>query len=302
MRIVYMGTPEFARKPLQKLYDDGHEIVLVVTQADKPKNRGMKLSCSPVKELATERGTPVFQPQTLRNEEAVRVLKETDCDLIAVVAYGKLLPAEILDIPPSGCINIHASLLPKYRGAAPIQHAVLNGETETGVTSMYMAEEMDTGDIIFTKKLKIDEDDTSADLFERLSEAGAVLLGETVAAISKGTAVRIPQDHKEATFAPLLNKEMSPIDWTRTAAEIKCKVRGLIPWPAATMELGGKILKVFSAETTCNITGKPPGEIVSAGSNGLEVACADGTVIVMELQPAGGKRMAASDYLRGNPV
>ena len=302
MRIVFMGTPEFARRPLKKLYDDGFEIAGVFTQADKPQNRGMKVCFSPVKEFAIEQKIPVFQPTTLRDGTAVKILSELYCDLIVVVAYGKMLPKEILDIPAFGCVNIHASLLPKYRGAAPIQHAILNGEFETGVTSMMMAEEMDAGDVLFTEKVIIGNDETAAELTDRLSRAGAGLLCETVKAISNGTAVRTPQDHNKATFAPLLKKEMSPIDWAQPAAAIKNKVRGLIPWPVATMELGGKPVKVFSVETTGEITDKPPGAIVSTRGCGLEVACADGTVIINELQAPGGKRMTATDYLRGNPV
>jgi methionyl-tRNA formyltransferase len=297
-----MGTPEFARKPLSRLYDDGFDIAGVFTQADKPRDRGMKVSFSPVKELALERGTNIFQPATLRDGTAEWILKELGCELIAVVAYGKLLPKEILDLPPLGCINIHGSLLPKYRGAAPIQHAILNGETETGVTSMYMSEGMDEGDILYTKKLTIEENETAAQLYDRLSSLSADLLSETLDAISRGTAKRLPQNHKEATFAPLLTKEFSPINWMEQALRIKNKVRGLIPWPVATMELDGKAFKVFSVDITNGNTGKSPGEIVSAGKHGLEVACADGTVIIKELQAPGGKRMAAADYLRGNPL
>ena len=297
-----MGTPEFAAKSLEQLYRDGYDIAGVFTQADKPKNRGMKLSYSPVKELAVSRGTTVYQPNTLKDKNALEIIKNLHCDLIVVVAYGKLLPQEILDIPPLGCINIHASILPKYRGAAPIQHAILCGETETGVTSMYLSAAMDSGDIISIKKTAIGENETSTDLFEKLSILGAQLLSETVAEISKGSANRVSQNPDEVTYAPLLRKDMSPIDWSKSAHEIKCAVRGLQPWPVATMELGGQTLKVFEVDVTKTSTGETSGSIISYGEHGIEIACADGTVIVKQIQASGSKRMSAADYLRGNPI
>jgi len=302
MRIVFMGTPDFAVKSLERLYIDGHDIAGVFTQADKPRSRGMKLSFSPVKGLALSYDTPIFQPATLKDGAADGVIKDLCCDLIVVVAYGKFLPESILNLPPAGCINIHGSILPKYRGAAPVQHAILNGDTETGVTSQFMAEEMDAGDILFIKRTSIDENETSVDLFKKLSVLGAELLSETIDAIGKGKVKRIPQNSSEATYAPLLKKEMSPIDWTKDAHSIKCAVRGLIPWPVATMELDGTILKVFSADTTNSKIDVQPGSIVSATQEGIEVACADGTVIIKEIQAPGGKIMPAADYLRGNPI
>ena len=295
-----MGTPDFACPSLKRLYSDGYDIAGVFTQPDKPRNRGMRLSFSPVKELALLHDTPVFQPLSLRNGEVADILRGLGCELIAVVAYGKLLPPEILRMPPSGCINIHGSLLPKYRGAAPIQHAVLNGEQETGVTSMYMAEELDAGDILLIDKTKIGENENAGELYGRLSILGAELLSGTIAAIVSGTAVRTPQKHEDATFAPPLKKDISPIDWTQSAYNIKCKVRGLNPWPAATAEWGGTIYKIFAADITDRrIPDKKPGDIVSTGQAGLEVCCADGTVLIKELQAPGGKRMPAADYLRG---
>jgi methionyl-tRNA formyltransferase len=218
------------------------------------------------------------------------------------VAYGKLLPKEILNLPPLGCINIHGSILPKYRGSAPIQWAVLNGEKTTGVTSMYMAEAMDAGDMIMVKQTDIGDYETSGALYERLSILGAELLGETVAAIAAGTASRTPQNDAEATFAPPLTKELSPIDWTKTAREITCLIRGLNPWPLATAEISGTSFKIYSAEMKLGKTVKQSGTIVSAGKEGIEIACADGSVIIKELQAPGGKRMAAADYLRGHPI
>ena len=302
MRIVFMGTPDFAKKSLERLYCDKHDIAGVFTQPDKPRNRGMKLSYSPVKELALEHGTPVYQPVSLRDFDVAGIVRELKCELITVVAYGKLLPPEILRIPPYGCINIHGSLLPKYRGAAPIQWAVINGERETGVTSQYMGETLDSGDILQIKKTQIGENETAGELFERLGILGAELLSETVDSISSGNAARKPQNNDEATFAPMIGKDLSPVDWTETAHVIKCKVRGLNPRPAATASLGGTVYKIFSVDITDAVTGKVPGEIVSAGDHGIEVACANGTVIIKELQTPGGKRMSAADYLKGHSM
>ena len=294
-----MGTPEFAVKSLERLYKDGHDIAGVFTGADKPRNRGMKLAVSPVKELALTKGTPVYQPVSLKDGESAEIIKSLQCDLIVVVAYGKKLPLEILEIPPLGCINIHGSLLPKYRGAAPVQYAVLNDEKETGVTSMYIAEEMDAGDMLFTKKTKIEDDETSLDLFVRLSDLGAELLSETIVAISEGTAVRIKQNTDEVTYAPMLTKEMSPIDFNKTAREIKAQVRGLIPWPVATMQFEDCNLKVYSVGIGAEKSVDSPGTVVSKGKQGIKVACLDGTVLITEVQAAGGKRMTAADFLKG---
>ena len=297
-----MGTPDFAAKHLERLYNDGTEIAGVFTKPDMPRDRGMKLSLSPVKELAVERGTPVHQPASLRDGSIENLIRGLECDLIVVVAYGRLLPARILSVPPLGCINIHASLLPKYRGAAPIQWAVLNGEKVTGVTSMYISEELDTGDKILAADTAIGEDETAGELYGRLKEIGAELLSETVKAISGGIAIRVPQDHREATYAPPLSKDLSPIDWSETAHKIKCKVRGLNPWPVATAVIGGETLKVFSVDICCKLSGRPPGEIVSAGGGGIEIACADGTVTIKQLQAPGRKRMMAAEYLKGHTV
>jgi len=297
-----MGTPEFAKLPLERLYKDGHNIVGVFTQPDKPKSRGMKTTYSPVKNLAIYNNTPVFQPDSLRGGNCANILRELQCDMVAVVAYGKLLPAEILSIPPLGAVNIHASLLPKYRGAAPIQWAVLNGETMTGVTSMFMSQELDAGDIILTKEINIGEDETSGELFERMGVLGASLLSETVAAIASGSAHPIPQNHKDATYAPMLKKDMSLINWETSAFHIKCKVRGLNPWPYATALLGGTLCKLFSVDIVKSDDSIKPGEIISADKNGLIIACGDGAVIIKELQAPGGKRMPAVEYIKGNPI
>ncbi|NLT14148.1 MAG: methionyl-tRNA formyltransferase [Clostridiales bacterium] len=302
MRIVFMGTPAFAALSLERLYSDGHDICAVLTQPDKQQNRGMKLGTSPVKELASKHQTLIHQPQSLKDGAAADLLRELNPDLIAVVAYGKLLPPEILLLPRYGCINIHGSVLPKYRGSAPVQHAVLNGETVTGVTSMYMAPEMDAGDIIFTKTTEIGEEETAGELYGRLAELGASLLSKTIRAIASGNAPRTRQNDAEATYAPPLTKEMSPINWTKSVREILCHIRGLNPWPVATTVLDGSIFKVFKGSGTGRHTGLPPGSIAQAGREGIEVACADGTVIIKDLQAPGGRRMPAADYLRGHPI
>ena len=298
-----MGTPVFAAAPLERLYNDGHDIAGVFTQPDKSRNRGMRVSYSPVKEIAMAHGTAVFQPEKLSDGTAADIISGLNCDMIVVVAYGKLLPRDILDLPPLGCINIHASLLPKYRGAAPIQWAILNGEKETGLTSIYLSEELDAGDMILSKRTLVGDDETARELFERLSLSGAELLSETIGAILSGKAARIPQIQSEATYAPPLRKEMSPIDWKDKALQIKRKVRGLDPWPVATAEFGGTIYKVFSVDISDRRQeGKNPGDVISAGRQGIEVACADAAIIIKELQAPGGRRMQASEYLKGHKI
>jgi len=243
----------------------------------------------------------VEQPEKLRgNEAALELMRSLAPELIIVVAYGKILSQEVLDVPKYGCINVHASLLPKYRGAAPIQWAVLDGEHETGVTAMYMAQELDTGDIISTVRTRIGEDETAGELSVRLSDLGAELLSNTIRDISNGCVERKTQVHSEATYAPSLNKDMSAINWSETAAAIKCKVRGLNPWPVATAEFGGNVYKVFSVAVSNDRAGKRPGEIISTGERGIEVACADGSIFIRELQAPGGRRMHAAEFLRGH--
>lgn len=302
MKIVFMGTPDFAAASLKALYEAGRDVAAVFTQPDKPKNRGMKLAPSPVKELALARGTPVYQPETLRDGQAESILRAIAPDLIAVVAYGRILPPAILDIPPLGCVNIHASLLPRLRGSAPVQWAVLNGETETGVTSMYMAPEMDAGDIIFTRKTPIGEEETAGELYMRLAEMGAGLLVETLQAIEEGRAPRTPQDHSLATYAPPIRKEQAPIDWSRSAREISCHVRGLNPWPVATAELFGTLLKIYAVKPEPGPVTAEPGTVLAANDEGIRVACGDGAVRVLEVQAPGKKRMPAADFLRGRRI
>lgn len=303
MRIVFMGTPDFAAASLKKLIDKKYDIAAVFTQPDKPRDRGMKLSYSPVKELALENNIPVYQPTKLRDGTATELIKSLDPDILVVVAYGRILPDDMLEVPKYGAINVHASLLPKYRGAAPIQWAVLNGDKITGVTTMYLASEMDTGDIIYTSETEIGEFETSGELFDRLMIMGAELLDRTLRDIEAGTAPRMPQDHSKASYVKMLDKSLSPIEWAKTPREVIKQIYGLQPWPVATAGLDGKVFKIYSAEYTQNKTDKAPGSVVSAGKKGIEIACLDGeTVLITELQAAGKKRMKASDYLLGHPI
>ena len=303
MKILFMGTPDIASGCLQELIDKKYDIAAVFTQPDKPRDRGMKLSYSPVKELALENNIPVYQPTKLRDGTATELIKSLKPDILVVVAYGRILPDDMLKVPKYGAINVHASLLPKYRGAAPIQWAVLNGDKITGVTTMYLASEMDTGDIIYTTETEIGEFETSGELFDRLMIMGAELLDRTLRDIEAGTAPRTPQDHGKASYVKMLDKSLSPIEWAKTPREVIKQIYGLQPWPVATAELDGKVFKIYSAEYTQNKTDKAPGSVVSAGKKGIEIACLDGeTVLITELQAAGKKRMKASDYLLGHPI
>ena len=303
MRILFMGTPDFAVPSLEALIQAGHEICGVFTQPDKPKNRGMKLQAPPVKECALAHDIPVYQPVKLRDGTALALIQELAPELIVVAAYGRILPDDILAAPPKGCINVHSSLLPNYRGAAPINWAVLNGDKETGVTIMHMAHDLDAGDIISQAATPIDPDETVVTLHDRLAVLGAQLLVETVAQIAAGTATRTPQDHEKATLAPMLGRELSPMDFGRTARQLHDQVRGLIPWPAAVATLGDKRCKVFKTVVSEEHTDAAPGTVLAAGKEGLVVACGEGTVLRLEeIQPDGGKRMKAADYLRGHPI
>lgn len=301
MRIVFMGTPDFAACSLKRLMEEDHEIVGVFCQPDKPKNRGHKLAACAVKELALGK-IPVYQPEKLRDGTALQLLRELAPDLIVVVAYGRILPDDILALPKYGCINVHGSLLPKYRGSAPIQRAVINGDAVTGVSTMYLATEMDAGDVIFTDETKIGLTETSGELFDRLAVMGAELLVKTVKAIEDGTAPRVPQEHDQATYAPPLSKDESPIDWCKSAALVLKHIYGMQPWPCAVATLGGTAFKIFAGEI-CGASAKSAGTVIAAGKKGIEVVCGDGEVIrITELQAAGGKRMAAGAYLLGHPM
>ena len=304
MRIVFMGTPAFAVPSLEKLIEAGHELAGVFTQPDKPKNRGMKLLPPPVKVCAQEHGIPVYQPARLRDGSALAQIQALAPELIVVAAYGRILPDEILDYPKLGCINVHSSLLPRYLGSAPNNWAILNGDEKTGVTIMHMATELDAGDIIAQAETAIDPDEDAETLYQRLADMGSALLLSAVEQISAGTASRTPQDPVGVTLAPMLGRELSPIDWKRSAQQIHNQVRGLIPWPAATTDaITGDTMKILVTQQTGEQTGAPAGTVVAAGKQGIDMACGDGTILrIIELQAAGKKRMKAADYLRGNPI
>ena len=301
MRVVFMGTPDIAATCLKRILADGFEVVGVYTQPDRPKGRGMKMIFSPVKEVAIAKGIPVLQPENFRAEEDVDALRELKPDVIAVVAYGRILPQRVLDIPTCGCINIHASLLPQYRGSAPYQWAVLDGCKETGVSAQHMVREMDAGDVIDVEKTCIGENETAGELLDRLAVLGADLLSRVLTRAASGDkccgCAQCPDD---VTFAPMLDKTMCPIDWTKTAQQVHNHVRGLHPWPVATMELQGQKFKVHATRIVEG-SGKP-GEILGLTKTGLKIACGEGAVEVISLQAEGGKRMAAPDYFRGHPL
>ena len=300
MRVVFMGTPDIAATCLKKILADGFEVVGVYTQPDRPKGRGMKMIYSAVKEVALAENIPVFQPENFRADEDVEALRVLNPDVIAVVAYGRILPQRVLDIPAKGCVNIHASLLPQYRGSAPYQWAVLDGLKETGVSAQHMALKMDAGDIIDVEKTEIGENETAGELLDRLAVLGADLLSRVLTRFEKDDVAGVPQKEEDVTFAPMLDKTMCPIDWNKTAQQVHNHVRGLHPWPVATMELQGQKFKVHATRIVED-SGQP-GQILGLTKTGLKIACGEGAVEVISLQAEGGKRMAAPDYFRGHPL
>ena len=302
MRVVFMGTPDIAAVCLNKIIDDGFNIVGVYTQPDRPKGRGMKMVFSPVKELALKHEIPVFQPENFREDETVEQLRALQPDVVAVVAYGRILPQRVLDIPKKGCVNIHASLLPQYRGSAPYQWAVLDGLTETGVTAQHMVLKMDAGDIIDVAKTPIGENETAGEVLDKLAVLGADLLSRTLARFEKGEVTATPQNEEKVSFAPMLDKSMCPIDWNKTAQQVHNHVRGLHPWPVATAELAGTKFKIHSTVVMDGKSGAEPGTILALTKTGLQVACGEGAVEIRSLQAEGGKRMNAPDYFRGHPL
>lgn len=299
MRIVFMGTPDFAVPSLQALIDAGHDVCAVYTQPDKPQGRKQILTAPPVKTLALEHDIPVFQPNTLKNEDEQARLRELAPEVIIVVAYGKLLPKAVLDIPPHGCINVHGSLLPRWRGAAPIQWAVIAGDEMAGVTTMQMAEGLDTGDMLLTYETKVGEKETAGELFDRLAQSGAELLTQTLVKLDEITPR--PQDDAQSCYAHMLDKQMAVIDWNKSAHEIDCLIRGLNPWPIALTTLSGERLKVFAAEKA-NGRGEPGTVLEADPKKGLTVACGEGALGLTEIQLVGGKRMKATDFLRGHAI
>ncbi len=302
MKIVYMGTPDFAVLPLKALVEKGYDVVGVFTQPDKPVGRKAILTAPPVKTLAVENNIPVFQPNSLKNGEGVKILNELNPDVVIVVAYGKILPKDFLEFPTYGCINIHGSLLPKYRGAAPIQRCVLDGEKYAGVTSMQMDEGLDTGDMLLKTITEIGENETSGELFDRLAVMGADLLIETLVALEKGELKPEKQNDEESTYASMLDKTMSPVDWSKSAIEVHNHIRGMDPWPVAQTVLEGKNLKLFKSELVDNEGSGAPGTM-KVTKKGLVVYCGDSKpVFIREVQYEGKKRMAAADFFRGHPV
>jgi methionyl-tRNA formyltransferase len=301
LRTVFMGTPDFALQTLQGLIDAGCKMVGVYTQPDRPKGRGKKLAPPPVKELAQKYDIPVYQPLKLRQPEAVAELEALAPDLIVVVAYGQILPKSVLEIPAHGCINVHASLLPKYRGAAPINKAIIDGETETGITTMYMDVGLDTGDMLVKKTLPIGPEETAGELHDRLASLGRETMEETLRQLCAGALQREVQDDAQSTYASMMKKEDGRIDWSRSALEIHNHVRGLDPWPGAYTTINGELLKL--AETRPETAeGDKPGSVIAADKHGVCVACGSGSLRIQQLQLAGRKRLAAADFLRGCPL
>jgi methionyl-tRNA formyltransferase len=301
IRTIFMGTPDFALQTLQGLVDAGCNLIAVYTQPDRPKGRGKQLAAPPIKELALRHDIPVYQPLKLRQPEAVAELEAFAPDLIVVVAYGQILPKSVLDIPRYGCINVHASLLPRYRGAAPINKAIIDGETETGITTMYMDIGLDTGDMLVKKTLSIGPQETAGELHDRLAVLGRETMEETLQQLCAGTLQRQVQDNDQSTYAAMMKKEDGRINWNRPAVEVHNQIRGLDPWPGAYTSLNGELLKL--ARTSPEITtGDKPGSIISTDNNGVRIACGTGSLLVRELQLAGRKRLPAADFLRGCPL
>ncbi|MEF2248458.1 methionyl-tRNA formyltransferase [Paenibacillus sp. IITD108] len=299
MRIVFMGTPEFAVPSLKLLVEQSYEVVAVVSQPDRPKGRKKTLTPPPVKEAALSLGLPVLQPERMRSREAVEQLAQYKPDLIVTAAYGQILPKAVLDMPQYGCINVHGSLLPKYRGGAPIQRSIINGESETGVTIMYMAEGLDTGDMISKVSVPITDGDTSGTIFDKLSKAGAQLLGETLPSIADGSVQAVPQNDEEATYAPNLTREDERIDWNNPARAIFNQVRGLSPMAGAFTYLNGEVFKIWTCSARDGQTGNAAGTIIAIDGAGLHVQTGAGVLVVNEVQPAGKKVMSAAQWLQG---
>ena len=299
MKVIYMGTPNFSVGALEAIIKAGHEVVLVVTQPDKPKGRGKAMQASPVKECALSHGIEVFQPTKIRESENVEYLRKFGADIFVVAAFGQILPKSILDMPKYGCVNIHASLLPKYRGAAPIQWAVINGDEVTGVTTMLMNEGIDTGDMIAKKQVRLAEDETGGSLFDRLADTGAELIVETMKMLEEGTAEFTPQNSEEATHTSMISKELGSIEWSKPAAEIERLIRGLNPWPSAYTRLKGKTFKIWKAQVGEVSSSDKPGTIIKIGKDELLVQTGEGALSLIEVQLEGKKRMDVASFLRG---
>lgn len=302
MKIIFMGTPDFSVGTFEALIEAGHEIVLAVTQPDKPKGRGEKVQYPPVKEAALKRQIPVFQPKRVRAPECIEELRKYDADIMVVIAFGQILPKEILEMTPYGCVNVHASLLPKYRGAAPIQWAVINGERVSGVTTMQMDEGLDTGDMLMKTEIVLDEKETGGSLHDKLARAGAGLCVQTLEALKDGTVVREPQGESTTEYARMLDKGMGRIDWSKDAKSIECLIRGLNPWPSAYTEWNGRTMKIWEADVADIDEGREPGTVIRVERDGFCVQTGRGSLKVRSLQIPGKKRMDAGAFLRGYQV
>lgn len=303
MKVLFMGTPDFATACLDELVCDGFDVAAVVTQPDKKQGRGMKFAYSDVKKYALEKNIPVYQPETLKDGAIAPLLDEIKPDVIAVVAYGKLLPQYVLDYPRLGCVNVHGSLLPKYRGAAPIQRAVLNGDKETGITTMFMASGMDTGDILLTEKMEIGENMTTGELFDALAVVGGKLLVKTLKALDEGSVTPVAQNHDEATHADKITNEECLVDFTLDAVSVHNRIRGLSPFPGAFSYLDGKVIKLFNSRKGSDTASGTPGEVISASpKTGVEVCCGKGSVIITSFKPEGKGIMTAADLINGRKI
>lgn len=302
MRILFMGTPDIAVGCLQKIIDEKHDIIGIVTQPDKPVGRGKKMGMPPVKELALKYDLPVYQPIKARDEEFVNILKDLNPDLIVVVAFGQILPKSILDIPKFGCVNVHVSLLPKYRGAAPINWVIINGEDKTGVTTMYMDEGLDTGDMILTSEFELNDEITAGELHDIMKVEGAKVLKETIDLIEKGEAPRIPQNHEEFTYAPMMNKTLGQIDFSKSAKDIHNLVRGVNPWPSAYTTYKGQTMKIWKTKVLSESSDKVPGTILKVDKEGIRVSTKDNVILISEIQMPGKKRVLVEEYIKGNSI
>ncbi|MEH2950040.1 methionyl-tRNA formyltransferase [Sporofaciens sp. JLR.KK001] len=302
MKVIFMGTPDFSVGTFEALIEAGHEIVLAVTQPDKPKGRGEKVQYPPVKEAALKHQIPVFQPKRVRAPECIEELRKYDADIMVVIAFGQILPKEILEMTPYGCVNVHASLLPKYRGAAPIQWAVINGEKVSGVTTMQMDEGLDTGDMLMKTEIVLDEKETGGSLHDKLARAGAGLCVQTLEALKDGTVVREPQGESTTEYARMLDKGMGRIDWSKDAKSIECLIRGLNPWPSAYTEWNGRTMKIWEADVADIDEGREPGTVIRVERDGFCVQTGRGSLKVRSLQIPGKKRMDAGAFLRGYQV
>lgn len=300
MKVVFMGTPDFAVPTLEAIYNNGHDVSLVISQADKAKGRGKKVLFTPVKERALQLGLNVFQPDNINSEESIGIIKKENPDIIVVVAYGQILKEAILNIPKFGCINVHASILPKYRGAAPINWVIINGEKSTGITTMFMEKGLDSGDMLLKKETEIFDDETAGELHDRLMKLGAELLLETVSGLETGSIHRIPQDHHKATYAPMMSKNLGKVNWKEKAINIRNLVRGTQPWPGAFTTYKDTIMKILEVDIVDGFNSEEPGKVIKVDDEGIYIATLDKCIVIKQVQFPGKKSMPVTDFIRGN--